>query len=262
MTQIIYGERELILRAVEHAEVLVADDVGLTSSSCLETRWRQKSFSKKPLAIMNPPEPGKKLRPVEGYFILFDKTKIPKAWLDWASKNKVQTVPKFYPEPDQMKAYLTSKSPVKFSSEAAEWYTRVVGTSPIRMETELAKLLLLSKTSVDLTTLLTCIAGEETLKAERVLATLGTKEAIRLAKSVPPEKSIGLLAYLQKAIEHRHNEWGLYLKIVWLGANKKQYDYWTGVQIFAHLCYKSKTHNKVDLALDVYRLGKIGDYIE
>ena len=38
---------------------------------------------------MNPPEPGKKLKPISGYFILFDKPKIPKAWLEWASKNKV-----------------------------------------------------------------------------------------------------------------------------------------------------------------------------
>lgn len=261
MTQIIYGERELIIRAVENAEVLVADEVGLTSTSAFETRWRQKSFKKKALAILNPPDPGKKLSPMAGYFVLFDKPKLPKAWLEWATKHRVTVIPKFYPEPDQMQGYLMNKSPVKFTQEAAAWYVRVVGTSPMRMEAEIKKLLMIGKESVDLETLLLCIASEETLKAERILNALGTKEAIKLATLVPPEKAVGLLAYLQKALEYRHSEWGLFLKTIWLGANQKRYDYWTGIQMFVHACYKSKKESKVDVALELYELANVVKYI-
>lgn len=262
MTQIIYGERELVTRAVENVEILVAEDAGIINTSILETRWRQKSLKAQPLAILNPPEPGKKFKPIPGYFLLFDKPKLPKAWLDWATKNKLKVTPKFYPEEDQMKAYLVTVSPVKFTPEAAAWYVRFIGTSPARMEAELAKLVLLGKKEVDLQTILSCAASEETSKAERILMALGTKEAIKLVAKVPPEKAISLMAYLQKATENRHNEWGLLLKLIWAGANKKRYDYWTGIQMFAHLCYKSKTSNKIDLTLEVYRLANVGHYIE
>jgi hypothetical protein len=259
MTQILFGERELLVRAIGDAQLIVAPDEGMVKGQELRLRWAQRSLKPKPLAIMDPPEPLKGFNPIDGYFLLFTKDKLPAAWGRWAQANKITPVAKLFPSEDQMRGYLASgKAPVKFTPDAAEWYTRVVGTSPMRLDSELRKILLLGRQHVDLNELLDLIGTQEEMKAEHILKALGTRRALDLAREVPDKRSIPLMAYLDKALENRKNGWSLLLKAIRIGADRKRYSYWTGVQLFVHACYRIEHgSNQVSVALELLEAANV-----
>lgn len=241
MTVVLYGERELLLRAIGDAQLVIAEDVGITKGSDLDVRWRQRTLKTRALAVLDPPEPVKGFRPIDGNFLLFAKDKVPAAWARWAQAHNIKPSAREFPAPENMAAYLASdKSLVRFSPAAAEWYTRVIGTSPLRMDTEMRKLILLGRQSVELDELLELLGSQHDIKAERILRALGTAKALELALEVPVKRAIPLMTYLDKALENRKSGWGLMLKTIRIGADRLQYDYWTGVQMFVHACYKSQ----------------------
>lgn len=252
MTQILFGERELLIRAIGDVQLIIPEDEGLTTGIALATRWQQRTLKPRPIAVLNPPDPTKRFVPITGHFVLFDKAKVPAAWLRWAQTHKIVPVEKSFPTEGQMVAYLTGGSVgVTFTTEAAEWYTRVIGTSPMRMSNEVRKLLLLGRESVTLDELLDLIAIQEDVKAERILRSLGTKRSLKLAQEVPEDRAIPLIAYLDRALEHRKDGWWLMLKTIRIGADRLQYSYWAGVQVFVHACYKGEKGDKLSLALQL-----------
>lgn len=233
MTTLLFGDRELMVRMIGSARLLVASDEALDKAG-FESLWRRRSLRPQPLAILNPPEPSKVVTPVAGNFLLFEK-RVPAAWGRWATAHRLKPTELATLEPNFIQAALQHGSDiVRFTPDAAEWYVRIIGCSLSRMELELAKFERLGVTKVDLKTALTHIGGHEDMKAERILKALGTPQVLKLGLQVETKKAIPLMAYLQKSLEFRKNDWSTAVRVVRKGGDNKRFDYWTGVQMFLH----------------------------
>lgn len=261
MTTILYGQRELLVRAIGDAQLIIADEVGIDKGSDLEMRWRQRTLKPKPLAIMDPPKPTKKFCPIDGYYLLFSDTKLPIDWTRWAEHYGITPVLRDFPPAAAMAAFLASdKALVRFSPDAAEWYTRVMGTSPMRLDSEVRKLILLGRERVELNELLDLIGDPSHVQAEHILRNLGKSQAIALAQKVPIKQAIPLMVYLGRALENRKSGWALMLSVIRLGADRLKYDYWTGVQMFMHACYEAE--KKGNQALVTLELMEAADVVK
>lgn len=247
MTQILRGERDLLVRSVQGMKVVVANAADVeTDKHAFDQIWRRTSFKPEPLAVLNPPkEITKHIKPRPGYVLLFAEDylhggKMPAAWVRWATEHGIAVKALAHPTAEMTAQVLTSGvTGITFTPGAAEWYIRVVGTSQARLETELSKLVVSGITHVDREKIVLLVGGVEDLKAERLLKALGTPAACKLALDVPVKKAIPLMVYLDRALAHRKNSWALALSTIRKGGDLKRYTYWTGVQMFAHYCLRT-----------------------
>jgi hypothetical protein len=259
MTQVLYGDREALLRLIGDARFVSASDEKLDKHQ-LESLWRRRRVGvRENLAILNPPEPTKNFTPRAGSFLLFEKDKVPAAWQRWCEAAHIKPIA--CPPLDEkfVQAALTGGvDNVEFTKEAAGWYSAMAGTSLARMENELAKLALLGVTKVSKSKAVELIGGEEAVKAEKILRALGTQEALVLAQQVEPKKAIPLIVYLTKATENRTGSQHLALKAIRRGGDLVRFDYWTGVQMFVHYCYNLNRRGADEASLLLALLATCG----
>lgn len=262
MTCVFFGERELIVDQVNTHEIIDCSLENITKGSQLELYWRQQSLKPKIIGFINPPDPVKSIMPRPDR-IIFISGEPRKAWKEWISNNKVIMKACRYPDSDTFLQMLTTGAAgVTLTKSAAEWYVRVVGTSFLRLSNELTKLTLLDKQPIDLEDLILIVGGFEELKAEKVLKTLGTATACKLALEVAEHRSMPLLGYMDKALQHRRNSWWFALKIIQEGIMAKRLSPWAAVQVFAQYCYETAKTDRLEADIMLELLSICGQLEE
>lgn len=253
MTQIYYGDRELLVAQANNFQLIVCSEEnsgrGLTSRE-FEVVWRRRELRPQPRAFLNPPALPDDLSPLPDTMILFEENKkysegIPADWYRWSRKKQVPVDHLSHVSDAFIQEMLVSGLlGIALMPEAAEWYTRAIGPSRIRLNHEIQKLCacIPGDQPVSLDKALQIIGDDKQIKAEQLLRVLGTRSACKLALQITAEEAPRLLVYLEKALNHRKNIWPLALKTVQVAARQRIYDSWTGIQIFVHFCYQ--THNK------------------
>jgi hypothetical protein len=262
LTCVFFGERELIVDATTAHETIDCSLENIVKGSQLELYWRQQSIKPKILAFINPPDPVKSIEPRPDRFVLI--TGEPrKAWKEWTSKHKVALKACRYPEENTFAQMLvTGAAGVTLTQAAADWYVRMVGTSFLRLSNELIKLSCVPKNTIDCDDLILLIGGVEELKAEKVLKSLGTATACRLALEVSEQRSMPLLGYMDKALQHRRNSWWFALKSIQEGIIRKRLTPWAAVQVFVQYCYETAKTDRLEADLMLELLGICGQLEE
>jgi hypothetical protein len=247
VTELLHGNRELLVASKGNARLIVFSDGEMTESDFLGV-WHRRKLKADPIAVLNPPgKPPKDFKAIQGNYLLFDDQHklyangLTKEWSVWARSNKVQitTLRELNPTLLQQ-AFTTGAFGVTFTAEAAEWYTRVVGTSMVRQQYELDKLLTCGVTEVDLETALQVIGGAEETKAERILRALGTPLACRLVTEVSNNNAYRLFTYLEIPLRNKKSPWVIGLIALRRAMEIKTLDAQSAIQLFAQYCLKSK----------------------
>lgn len=247
MTKLLHGNRELLVASTGVARLVVFSDGELTDRDFIGI-WHRRKLKPEPLAILNPPaKPPVGLKPVAGHYLLFDVEHksygqgLTKEWNAWARSNKlhVETLRDLPPRLLE-ESFTSGMFGVTFTEEAAEWYTRVVGTSLQRQQRELDKLLLAGVSHVDLDTALHVIGGQEETKAERILKSLGTRLACTLVLEVSNNNAYRLFTYLEIPLRNRKSPWVIGLLALRRALEIKTLEAQSALQLFAQYCYKSK----------------------
>lgn len=264
MTKLLHGNRELLVASTGLARLVVFSDGELSDKEFVGI-WQRRKLKPEPLAVLNPPtKPPAGLLPVKGHYLLFDNEHksyaqgLTKEWNAWARSHKLQVETLRDLQPRLLEESFTSGMfGVTFTEEAAEWYTRVVGTSLQRQQRELDKLLLAGVTEVDLDTALAVIGGQEETKAERILKNLGSQLACRLVLEVSNNNAYRLFTYLEIPLRNRKSPWVMGLLALRRAMEIKTLEAQSAIQLFAQYCYKSKQTDELEALGELLAIAKL-----
>ena len=265
MTQMLHGNRELMVASTGGARLLVLSD-GEIPEGEFTGLWHRRKLKPEPLAILNPPtKPPKDFKPVAGHFLLFDqehksyKDGLTKEWSAWARSNKVHVTTLREVRPELVyQSLVAGVFDVTFTEEAAEWYTRVIGTSLLRQQREIDKFQMCGINQVDLETATHVIGGVEETKAERILKALGTARACQLVLEVTPNNAYRLFTYLEIPLRNRKSPWLIALLALRRAMEIKTLESQSALQLFVQYCYRAK-HTGDDLTpmTDILRIARL-----
>jgi hypothetical protein len=236
-------------------------------------QWGQVTLRSVKWLFANPPDSLKpsKLLPQKNKDLVWTSGEIPKAWLTWAKQNKVEVVAVAPLTKDKVRKMLgAGVRHLTFTETGIDWFMVALRDPNKSRLMGLLTLLLLAypePKELDGADVGRVLGGEDQERAAKILKTLGTETAVRLAAHLPKGKrnAVTLLHYLKTALAHRHDPVLVFLETVWKGANDLRYTYEMAVLLFTMCCLelsrskekgaKSTSSDVIARTLDLYRIS-------